>query len=135
MLDSLKKRPGALRWPPRQRFTVTDSGREALQRYRDAITLSHKSNLDARELLTRAQREWAGSYQVEGSDATVLEEFAAGQLLPREVQASLEDCGISLQDVQAAVDRLFTAGLLAPATKDGQPGSGPLSGGTNAGGF
>ncbi len=121
MLDSLKKRPGSLRWPPRQRFTLTESGRIALAEYAEAIERYHASG-QGRDQLEAAQHGWAESHKVDGRDAAILGEFAARERLPREVQAALEDCGVSLADVQAAVDRLYTAGLLGPLG-----GGGPLS--------
>ncbi len=122
MLDSLKKRPGSLRWPPRQRFTLTESGRTALAEYTEAIERYHASG-QGREQLEAAERGWAQNHKVEGRDAAVLGEFAGRERLPREVHTALEDCGVSLADVQAAVDRLYTAGLLDPVG-----GGGPLSG-------
>jgi hypothetical protein len=121
MLDSLKKRPGSLRWPPRQRFTVTESGRVALNEYAEAIERYHAGSLSLRDELTSLQKHWADLHKVDPTDAAILGEFATEERLPREVQASLDDCGTTLPEVQASVDRLFTAGLLAPAG-----GGGPL---------
>ena len=122
MLDSLKKRPGSLRWPPRQRFILTEVGRGALMEYSEAIERYHSSGL-GREHLEEAQRGWAQAHKVADLDAAILGEFADRERLPREVQAALQDCGVSLPDVQAAIDRLYTAGLLGPVG-----GGGPIVG-------
>jgi hypothetical protein len=122
MLDSLKKRPGSLRWPPRQRFVTTDLGRTALAAYAESIARYHAREQRDREEMDRIQQEWAESYKVLAPDAAILSEFTAKDRLPREVQGSLDSCGVSLQEVQSAVDRLFTAGLLAPTG-----GGGPLA--------
>lgn len=121
MLDSLKKRPGSLRWPPRQRFSATDLGRSALTAYAESIAQYQARVQRDRDELERLQQSWAEAYRVTPLDAAILGEFAGKDRLPREVQTSLESCGTTLREVQAAVDRLFTAGLLAPAG-----GSGPL---------
>jgi uncharacterized protein YukE len=121
MLDSLKKRPGSLRWAPRQRFCATEAGKAALAAYADSIS-RYQSRVDRdREELEKLQDEWALSFKVTTADAMILGEFAAKDRLPREVQNALEDCGTTLREVQAAVDRLFTAGLLCPVG-----GGGPL---------
>ncbi len=122
MLDSLKKRPGSLRWPPRQRFLLTEGGRGALLDYNQAIERYHTSGL-GRDNLEQAQRDWALLHKVAERDASILSEFAERERLPREVQAALEDCGVGLADVQAAIDRLYGAGLLAPTG-----GGGPITG-------
>ena len=121
MLDSLKKRPGSLRWAPRQRFGVTEVGRAALSAYQESIA-QYQARIDKdRSDMDRLQTGWAETYKVTPADATILGEFAKKDLLPREVQAALDDCGTTLREVQAAVDRLYTAGLLAPTG-----GGGPL---------
>ncbi|MFN7133044.1 MAG: hypothetical protein ACK4N5_13265 [Myxococcales bacterium] len=120
MLDSLKKRPGSLRWAPRQRFTPTDTGRQALADYREAVE-KHQSFDRSREGLEKLQKDWSASYKVEPPDAAILAEFAVKDRQPREVQTALADCGTTLPEVQAAVDRLYLAGLLAPVG-----GGGPI---------
>ncbi len=124
MLDTLKKRPGSLRWPPRQRFTPTETGKQALAEYREAIE-RHQTMDRSREGLERLQREWAETHKVDPADAGILSEFEVKDRQPREVQAALADCGTTLNEVQAAVDRLFTAGLLAPVGGGGPLPSGP----------
>jgi hypothetical protein len=121
MLDSLKRRPGSLRWPPRQRFQVSDAGRQAVADWNDRIERYQAGEGRSREDLERARLDWAGQFKVEANDASLLAEFAVKERQPRDVQSALQDCGVTLQDVQAAVDRLYTAGLLAPVG-----GGGPL---------
>jgi len=121
MLDSLKKRPGSLRWAPRQRFCATEAGRLALQEYEESIARYQARIEKNRADLDKLQQGWAQAHKVTAADATVLGEFAKKDLLPREVQVALDACGTTLREVQEAVDRLFTAGLLAPSG-----GGGPL---------
>lgn len=121
MLDSLKKRPGSLRWAPRQRFGVTEAGRAALAAYEESLAQYQARISKDRSDMERLQTGWAETYKVLAEDATILGEFSKKDLLPREVQAALDDCGTTLREVQAAVDRLFTAGLLGPTG-----GGGPL---------
>lgn len=121
MLDSLKKRPGSLRWPPRQRFGTTETGKAALSASDESITLLRAAGRMERTDLEGLQAQWASQHGVDPADAAILGEFVGKEKLPREVQAALDDCGVSLGEVQAAVDRLFTAGLLAPAG-----GGGPI---------
>ncbi|MGC4114096.1 MAG: hypothetical protein QM765_05605 [Myxococcales bacterium] len=120
MLDSLKKRPGSLRWAPRQRFGVSETGRAALAAYEESLAQYQARITKDRSDMDRLQKAWAETYKVTPEDASILGEFAKKDLLPREVQAALDDCGTTLREVQAAVDRLYTAGLLAP-TNGGAP--------------
>ena len=121
MLDSLKKRPGSLRWPPRQRFLATEQGKLAVAQYEEAIRACHASGRHDREELEKLQSFWAQSHQVSPQDAAVLSECVAKDRLPKEMLKALEDCGTTLPEIQAAIDRLYTAGLLVPAN-----GGGPL---------
>ena len=121
MLDSLKKQPGSLRWAPRTRFCVTELGRAALVAYEESIAHYQARIEKDRAEMDKLQTGWADTYKVLSADATILSEFAKKDLLPREVQSALDDCGTTLREVQAAVDRLYTAGLLGPVG-----GGGPL---------
>lgn len=112
MLETLKRRPGSLRWPPRQRFIATEQGRGALGTYQEAIARYQAGDGHEREELERVQQGWAAEHGVEASDAVVLGETTGKDRLPREIQGALADCGVTLPEVQAAIDRLFTAGLL-----------------------
>lgn len=115
MLDSLKKQPGSLRWAPRQRFGASEQGRAALGAYGECIAQYQARVQKDRRELERLQQGWAETWKVLSIDAVVLVEFAEKERLPREVQAALDDCGTSLREVQASIDRLFTAGLLTPS--------------------
>jgi hypothetical protein len=121
MLESLKRRPGSLRWPPRQRFVATEQGRTALETYQEAITRYQAGGSLDRDALERVQREWAAGQGIEATDAVVLGETTGKERLPREIQVALADCGVTLPEVQAAIDRLFLAGLLMA-----KGGGGPL---------
>lgn len=122
MLDSLKRPPGSLRWPPRQRFIATEMGRAALEVYQQGIASYQAGARHEREELERIQQAWAGERGVEPCDALVLGETTGKDRLPREIHSALADCGLSLSDVQASLDRLFKAGLVGP-----KGGGGPLS--------
>ncbi|MGI5864070.1 MAG: hypothetical protein ACOX6T_18715 [Myxococcales bacterium] len=122
MLDSLRRPPGSLRWPPRQRFIATEVGRHALEGYEQAIARYQAGERHEREELERIQQAWARERGVEAGDALVLGETIAKGRLPREIHVALADCGLSLADVQASLDRLFKAGLVEP-----KGGGGPLS--------
>ena len=115
MLDSLKRRPGSLRWAPRQKFGASELGRSALAAWEESIAQYQARVSKDREELEKLQRAWAEAYRVTAEDAVVLGEFAQKDRLPREVQALLDSCGTTLREVQAAVDRLYEAGLLSPS--------------------
>ncbi|HEY3452105.1 MAG TPA: hypothetical protein VGK67_37525 [Myxococcales bacterium] len=100
---------------------MTEAGRAALAAYQESIAL-YQTHIDKdRGDMDRLQKGWAETYKVTPPDATILGEFSKKDLLPREVQSALDDCGTTLREVQAAVDRLYTAGLLSPTG-----GGGPL---------
>lgn len=115
MLDSLKKRPGSLRWAPRQRFGASELGKTALAVYAESIAQYQAREAKDREELTKLQRVWAETYKVTVDDASILGEFAQKDRLPREVQSSLDSCGTTLREIQEAIDRLYSAGLLSAA--------------------
>src|SRR3990172_12479612 len=93
MLDLLKKRRGSLRWPPRQRFLLTEAGRGALVDYNQAIERYHATTGLGRDQLEQAQREWALLHKVVDRDASILSEFGERERLPREGQAALGGWG------------------------------------------
>jgi hypothetical protein len=119
MIDSLKRPPGSLRWAPRQRFTLNEAGRAAKASYDSAIAATHEHG-GGREVLEAAQQAWAGPFGLEAGDGLLLDEFAGGKTTVSQVAEALADCGISRQEVQAATDRLYKAGLLEA---DPQPAS------------
>ena len=90
----------------------------AIADYQEAIERGHALRT-GREELERTQARWAERYQVEAQDAAVLGELARAERQPREVQRALEACGVSLAQVQEAVDRLYVAGLIAPVGRSG----------------
>ena len=121
MLDSLKKPPGALRWAPRQKFMLTEAGKESLRGYQDVVALHQASGNRGRDGLEKLQASWSESFKVLASDAMILEEFGQTERQPREIQNALADCGTTMKEVQAAIDRLYLAGLLGPVG-----GGGPI---------
>lgn len=118
MIDSLRARKASLKWRPRQKFVITESGKVARAAYMVSIGEMRRGE-GAREALATLQQEWATAHQVRPADATVLGELGDAPKLHRQLLQGLEDAGLTLDDVQDSVDRLYTAGLVAPA--DGQP--------------
>lgn len=117
MIESLLGRRHGFKWRPRQRFIRTESGDVAVRSYRDAVDTLPRGE-HAREALDAAVLGWATAHHVESSDASILVELTEKGLQHRHILAALEDTGLSLVQVQDAVDRLYTAGLIAPI--DGQ---------------
>ena len=117
MIESLLGRRHGFTWRPRQRFIRTESGEVAVRGYRDVVDALPRGE-HAREALDAAVLTWATAHRVESSDASILVELTAKGLQHRHILAALEDTGLSLVQVQDAVDRLYTAGLVAPI--DGQ---------------
>jgi hypothetical protein len=118
VIESLRSRRAQLKWRPRQKFVLTADGRAARDAWR-AIVSTLPRGEGAREALAAARSAWAAEHLVEGADATVLAEFDGVPLLHRQLLALVEESGIDLAGVQDAIDRLYAAGLVAPA--DGIP--------------
>jgi hypothetical protein len=118
LIESLRGRRSALRWRPRQKFVLTTEGISARAEFAATVATLPRGD-GARQALETARAAWAGEHVVEPADATVLAEFGDAPLLHRQLLTALDDLGLTLSDVQDAVDRLYAAGLLAPA--DGLP--------------
>ena len=118
MIDSLRSRRASLKWRPRQKFVLTESGKTARQGYEQAIAALPRGD-GARDALAAAQGAWASPLAVLPADATVLAEVGEAPKLHRQLHDAVSDAGLTLADVQDAVDRLYKAGLVAPA--DGIP--------------
>lgn len=100
-------------WKPRQRFQVTDDGREAVERYRQAMSAAQASE-DARSELDAAKARWAGALALRPIDGILLEDLAAGRLSLAELQPTLEACNLSLREARGTLDRLVAARLIQP---------------------
>lgn len=118
MIESLRARRNTLKWRPRQKFVLTAEGRAARDAWKGTVAALPRGE-GARDALAAARAAWAAEHLVDGADATILAEFDGVALLHRQVLALVEDSGLTLADVQDAIDRLYAAGLLAPA--DGVP--------------
>lgn len=118
MIESLLGRRHGLKWRPRQRFVRTETGETAVRSYREAVDTLPRGSDHARQQLDAAVLAWATTHHVEPSDASILVELTDKGLQHRHILAALEDTGLSLVQVQDAIDRLYTAGLVAPI--DGQ---------------
>ncbi len=116
MIESFKRPPGALRWPPRQRFALTATGLEARTRREGAIAAARAAE-GGRDALERAERDWATPLGVEPQDGVYLDELAPGPKTAAQLADGLADCGVTRPEAQMAVDRLFKAGLLQAEPK------------------
>ncbi len=116
MIESFKRPPGSLRWPPRQRFALTVAGLEARSK-RELLFASVRASQGGREEQERAERDWASPLKVEPSDGIYLNELTAEGKTVAQLAESLADCGATKVEAQAAIDRLFKAGLLEPAAR------------------
>jgi len=112
MLDSLKPPRTGKRWPRGQRFVLTAAGTSAESAYREAV---QAARAQGRTALEQAERGWSLPLGLEPGDGVVLSELRPGRRSIAEVARSLDDCGTSLAEVKAAVDRLADAGLIEPA--------------------
>jgi hypothetical protein len=113
MIDSLKRPPGSLRWAPRQRFSLNESGRQAKASYDLAITAA-RGHGGGREALEAAQKAWATPFGLQPDDGLLLEEFSRAKVTVAQVAEALADCGTTRAEVQSSTDRLFKSGLLEP---------------------
>lgn len=100
-------------WKPRQRFVLTEEGRSAVDRYRQAMQAAQASG-DARRELERSKEEWATSLGLRPTDGILLEDLAAGCLSLLELQPTLEACNLSLREARGTLDRLVAALLIEP---------------------
>ena len=112
MLDSLKPTRTGKRWPRGQRFVLTALGASAEVAYREAV---QAARAQGRAALDQAQRGWAAPLGLEPSDGVVLSELRPGRRSIADVARNLDDCGTSLAEVKASVDRLAEAALIEPA--------------------
>jgi len=113
MIESLRRPPGAMRWAPRQRFTLSAPGREAREARLAAVELARRVD-EGRSGLETAERAWAEPLGIHPEDGVYLEEFTAQARSVAQVADALADCGATRPEAQAAVDRLVRAGLLEP---------------------
>ena len=114
MLESLKSR-GGKRWPRGQKFTLSAAGVAAEASYREIIAAARSSG---RSALDAAQRAWAEPLGILPGDGVVLSELRAGKRSIADLAKALDDCGVTLADVKAAVDRLTDALLVEPVPAD-----------------
>jgi len=108
-------------WKPRQQFELTAAGQSAVQRYHEVIRAAQQAR-DPRQELDRAKEEWARGLGLRPVDGILLEDFAAGHTRLAEMKKTLEACDMSLRDARGTLDRLTSAGLIAPQEKPGVAG-------------
>jgi len=105
--------PRRMRWPRSQRFVLTESGVVAEAAYRSTIVASRAQA--GRESFDDARREWATRFALQVDDGLCLCELHAGSKTASEIVEALDTCGQSRTDTIAALERLWTAGLVAGA--------------------
>jgi hypothetical protein len=113
MIESLRRPPGALRWAPRQRFMLSETGQQARQSRQTAVDRARRTD-EGRSGLEAAERSWAEPLGIQPGDGVFLEEFSSQPRSVAQVADGLADCGSTRPEAQAAVDRLVRAGLLQP---------------------
>ena len=67
--------------------------------------------------MDRVQSDWSTPLGIEPTDGVYLEELSVGNRTVAQVAEALADCGGTRVEAQAAIDRLFSAGLLEPDPK------------------
>ncbi|MHB1845453.1 MAG: hypothetical protein ACYCWW_11535, partial [Deltaproteobacteria bacterium] len=102
MIESFKRPPGALRWPPRQRFSLSELGRTACEAHR-ALVDAGRAAVDGRDGLDRREREWAEPMGIEPRDGLYLSELLEGPKTAAQLAEALADCGATRPEAQAAV--------------------------------
>jgi hypothetical protein len=124
LADFPEKPDSPRRWPRGQRFTLTTQGREARLALRDAITAA-RSATGGREAQDTVVGAWASQHGVKPGDGTCLDELELRDRNVPEMAEALLECGLSRTEVQAAIDRLVTAGLVAAVPKPDSAGGTP----------
>jgi hypothetical protein len=124
MIESLRRPPGAMRWAPRQRFMISEAGRQACQTRQAAVDLARRTD-EGRAGLETAERTWAEPLGIHPEDGVFLEEFSAQPRSVAQVAEGLADCGATRAEAQASVDRMVRAGLLEPVPS-GEPAGVPV---------
>ncbi len=127
MAEGAPKAEGSKRWPRGQRFSLTPEGQGARSALADAIASARSATggRDAQEAVVTA---WASRYGVQAGDGNCLDELVNGHRNVAELAEALLPCGLSRSDVQGAIDRLVTAGLVSAIPKvdpNAMPPAGP----------
>jgi hypothetical protein len=107
------------RWPRGQKFTLSSEGAAVEEAYRAAVAAARQSG---RAALDAALAAWAAPLGVQPGDGVVLSELRVERRGIPELSRALEEAGIELAEVRAAVDRLVTAGAVAPVPLASQVG-------------
>ncbi len=116
MIDSLKRPEGSLRWPPRQRFVLSAAGEEAKAAWDRAVAGARCAD-GGRAGLEAAERSWAEPLLIDPGDGIFLSEISRNGRTVAHIAEALADCGTTKAEAQAAIDRLFKAGLILPEPK------------------
>lgn len=104
-----RKPSGARRWPRGQKFTLSSSGGDAQEAYRDAVLNARASG---RTALETALSAWAAPRQVAPGDGIILAELSGKRLGLSDLCEALESAGIVPDEVRAGVARLVDAGIV-----------------------
>jgi hypothetical protein len=103
----------SLRWPPRQRIQLSETGKVALAAYQSTVADARAAS-QAPAALEAGLNAWAAERGIRPSDAVLLEELGKGKVTVGDLARAVEDCGQRLPDVKAGVDRLYGAALIEP---------------------
>ena len=100
-------------WKPKQRFRVTPSGQEAVERYRATVRAAQEAE-DPRAELERAKKTWAAGLGLRPIDGILLEDLAGGRTSLAELRDTLDAIDLSLREARGSLDRLVKARLIEP---------------------
>ena len=124
MVEEPNKKDSPKRWPRGQRFTLTPSGQAARAALAEAISAARTSQ-GGREAQDAAVGGWANQHGVKPGDGNCLDELVGHDRNVAELAEALLSSGFSRPDVQAAVDRMVTAQLVAAVPKADTGGMSP----------
>jgi hypothetical protein len=102
-----------MRWPPRQRVQVSETGKAAVEAYQ-ALVVSARSAGQVPGALEASLATWASERGIRPADGVLLEELTKGKLTVSDLARAVEDCGLRASDVKAGIDRLYGAALVEP---------------------
>jgi len=103
------KPPDGPRWPRGQKFILSPTGTAAEESHRSAVVAARGGG---RAALETALAAWASPLSVAPGDGVLLGQLREKPRGIAELAELLEDSGIAVAEVRAAVDRLVRGGLV-----------------------